>query len=449
MEMESNLLDMLLNVSSSDPDEQRRSRLLIIILIGVASLTIITIFLTLFVPITEVEEGRRLITAGVIFLVSLVIILIINRFWSNALAGWLFLVLLGFVFAFGDTPEEVVSGRATYLMAIPVLMASVLLRPYSSFIIASFVGLLINVIALTAIITFNFVAPVGFFAIALVSWLSARSLEQALQDLRVTNEALEARSVELEATNVRLREENVERQRAEGELAEQARVLTRTNAELQQFAYVSTHDLREPLRKVRSYAELLERRYQGQLDEKADKYIDYIVSGATRMQVLITDLLAYLAVDNKEMSLEETDLDALLAQVLADIDMLVQENTAVITHDPLPQLEADPSQLRTLLQNLISNALKFRGEEPPQVHVGVERQEAEWLFSIADNGIGIEEQYLERIFVIFQRLHTKETYPGTGIGLAICKKVVENHNGRIWLTSTPGQGTTFYFTLPV
>ena len=444
------LLNTLLNIPSSDPDEQRRARLLNVLLLGVGCLNLIAVLLTIILITPENRQASiLLIVVGSIFLIGLIITFIINRFWSNTVAGWLFLGLLGFAFAFGDAPEEVVLGRQLYLFTIPILMASVLLRPFSSFIMASLVGLLVNFIALNASLPLNFVDPIGFFAIALVSWLAARSLEQALRDLRVTNEVLEARSAELEVTNVRLREENAERRRAERELAEQARVLSRTNAELQQFAYVSTHDLREPLRKVRSYAELLERRYQGQLDEKADKYIDYVVSGATRMQVLITDLLAYLAVDNKEMFLEETDLNVLLAQVLTDIDMLVQENTAVITHDPLPQLEVDPSQLRTLLQNLISNALKFHGEEPPQVHVGVERQGDEWLFSVADNGIGIEEQYLERIFVIFQRLHTKETYPGTGIGLAICKKVVENHNGRIWLTSTPGQGTTFYFTLPV
>ncbi len=443
-------INALLDVPTLDSDGQRRARLLNILLLGMGGLTLLAILLAvIFMSPETQQENTRLIKVGVIFLGGVTIIYLTNRYGLNQLAGWVFLSLLTLSIAYSDVPEEVIFGRVLYLFAIPVLMASVLIRPHSGFLMAILTGALINFIALTASSPFNFVAPIGFLAVALVSWLSARSLEQALQDLRVTNETLEARSVELEATNVRLREENAERQRAEGELAEQARVLTRTNAELQQFAYVSTHDLREPLRKVRSYAELLDRRYQGQLDEKADRYIDYIVSGATRMQVLITDLLAYLAVDNKEMFLEETDLDALLAQVLTDIDMLVQENTAVITHDPLPKLEVDPSQLRTLLQNLLSNALKFRGEEPPQVHVGVERQEDEWLFSVADNGIGIEAQYLERIFIIFQRLHTKEAYPGTGIGLAICKKVVENHNGRIWLTSTPGQGTTFYFTLPV
>ncbi len=335
------------------------------------------------------------------------------------------------------------------MFTLPVLMASVLLRPYSSFIMAGVIGILINIIALVELSTFNFVAPIGFFAIALVAWLSSRSLEQALRDLRMVNVELEARSIEIEKTNTLLRQEIVERTRAEETLQQQTHVLARTNRELQQFAYVATHDLREPLRKVRSYTELLERRYQGQLDERADKYINYIVGGATRMQTLITDLLAYLKVGDEELSLQSADLNQIVDNVLHDLDMMVQENSAVITYDPLPTVQADSSQMTHLLQNLLSNAIKFRSEETPTVHISVERQNGEWLFAVADNGIGLEAEFAERVFVIFQRLHTKEEYPGTGIGLAISKKVVENHNGRIWLESQPNEGTTFYFTLPV
>jgi light-regulated signal transduction histidine kinase (bacteriophytochrome) len=201
---------------------------------------------------------------------------------------------------------------------------------------------------------------------------------------------------------------------------------------------------------VRVYAELLEQRYQGQLDDKADKYLQYVVSGATRIQALITDLLAYLgAGSSSDVSFQATDLNEVLDRVLNDLELLVKENAAVITHDPLPVIQADPVQMNHLLQNLLTNAIKFRRDEPPAVHISAGGQDGQWLFSVTDNGVGIEAQYLERIFVIFQRLQSQEVTPGTGIGLAICKKIVENHNGRIWAESTPGQGSTFYFTLPV
>ena len=320
-----NFIKKLLTISSTDPDQKRRSQLLNILLLGISGLAILTIMLTIFVPFEEVQEGTRLITAGTGFLASLIVIFVINRNGFNQLAGWLFVVLLTLAFAFGDTPEEVVFGRVLYLFTIPILISSVVIHSYSSFPTAILIGILINFIAINGLSRFNFVAPLGLLTVALVSWLAARSLEQALQDLRVTNEALEVRSAELEATNMRLREENAERRRAEEGLAEQARLLRRTNAELQQFAYVSTHDLREPLRKVRTYSELLERRYQGQLDERANKYIHYVVTGATQMQVLITDLLAYLSVGKKDMVCQATNMNEVLAKVLQNLAREVEE----------------------------------------------------------------------------------------------------------------------------
>ena len=440
----------LLEVSTTDPNERRRARLLNILLLGIGFLTLLAILLTIiFISPESQQDSIRLLIITACFLIGLIIAFALNQYGFGQSASWLLLGLLTIAFVFSDIPEEVVFGRVLYLFTLPILMASVLIRPYSSFIMAISIGVLLNGVALIELAQFNFVAPIGFMAVALVSWLSARSLEEALADLQELNQQLEKHSDELEKTNKLLRQENMERKRAETELAEQAKVLRRTNAELQQFAYISTHDLREPLRKVRSYTELLERRYQGQLDEKADKYINYIVSGATRMQTLITDLLAYLKVGDDKLSFQLIDLNQILTNVLNDLDILIQENTAVITHDSLPTVEADPTQMTHLLQNLLSNAIKFRRDEPPAIHIGAERQNGEWLFAVSDNGIGLEEQFAERIFVIFQRLYTKERYPGTGIGLAICKKVIENHNGRIWLESQPGQGTTFYFTLPV
>ena len=446
--MKLEFIDKLLDAYATNPDAQRRARLLNILLLGIFGLAFLTVLLTMIIPFEEVQEGNRLVIAGTAFLVGLIVVFIINWYGLNQVASWLFLGLLTTVFVFSDTPEEVVFGRVLYLFTIPTLMASVLIRPYSSFVVAGLIGLLINVIAFSELSTFNFVAPFGFLAVALVSWLSARSLEQALGNLRATNAVLEAQSAELTRTNVRLQQEIVEHERTGAALAQQARSLARSNEELQQFAYVASHDLREPLRKVRSYTELLQRRYEGQLDAKADKYITYIVDGATRMQTLVTDLLTYSRVGKEALSLVATDLNVVLNRILVDLEETIQESGTIVTHDPLPTVAADSSQMVQLLQNLLTNAIKFCRQETPRVHFTAERKDDVWVFAVEDNGIGIEPQYIERIFIIFQRLHTIREYPGTGIGLSICKKIVENHNGRIWVESKFGQGTTFYFTLP-
>jgi signal transduction histidine kinase len=232
-------------------------------------------------------------------------------------------------------------------------------------------------------------------------------------------------------------------------LEESIAELARSNADLQQFAYVASHDLKEPLRMVASYTQLLARRYKGKLDSDADEFIRYAVDGANRMQWLINDLLAYSRVTSQEQVFEEVDCTKVLEEVMSNLQLSIEESQAVVTHDPLPTVMADGGQLGQLFQNLIANAITFHGEEPPAVHVSAERMANEWLFSVRDNGVGLDPQYAERIFVIFQRLHDREEYPGTGIGLAICKKVVERHGGRIWVVSQVGQGATFYFTLPI
>jgi PAS domain S-box-containing protein len=230
-----------------------------------------------------------------------------------------------------------------------------------------------------------------------------------------------------------------DRVRGEEELAARTEELERSNAELEQFAYVASHDLQEPLRMVASYTQLLARRYRGKLDEDAEEFIGYAVDGVTRMQALINDLLAYSRVGTRGGAFEPVDTGAVLDRVLASLGPAMEDAGATVTHDP--------GQLGQLLQNLVGNAVKFRGEAPPRVHVSAERGEGEWTFSVADNGIGIDPEYAERIFVIFQRLHTRGEYPGTGIGLAICKKIVERHGGRIWFEPAPGGGTVFRFTL--
>ena len=237
--------------------------------------------------------------------------------------------------------------------------------------------------------------------------------------------------------------------RAEDELKKIAEKLTRSNTELEQFAYVASHDLQEPLRMVASYVQLLARRYKGRLDAEADDFIEYAVDGANRMQRLINDLLAYSRVSTRGRDFKPTNCETVFDQVLDNLQMAVEESNAIVTHDPLPTVMADDVQLVQLFQNLISNAIKFHGEQPSRVHVSTEQKENEWIFSVRDNGIGIEPEYFDRIFIIFQRLHSKREYSGTGIGLSICKKIVERHGGGIWVESQFGKGATFYFTIPM
>jgi PAS domain S-box-containing protein len=227
-----------------------------------------------------------------------------------------------------------------------------------------------------------------------------------------------------------------------------AEELARSNVELQQFAYVVSHDLQEPLRMVVSYCQLLQRRYQDKLDSDADEFMAYIVDGASWMQRLINDLLAYSRVETHGKPFEPTDCSAILSRALANLKVAVKESSAVVTHSALPQVVADATQLTQLFQNLIGNAIKFHGgQEPPCIHVSAEHKGAEWVFGVRDNGIGIDPQHAERIFLVFQRLHSRRKYGGTGIGLAICKRVVERHGGRIWVESEPGKGSTFYFSI--
>jgi PAS domain S-box-containing protein len=238
------------------------------------------------------------------------------------------------------------------------------------------------------------------------------------------------------------------RARAEKRLEHYAAELERSNRELEQFAYVASHDLQEPLRMVTSYLQLLERRYRGKLDKAADDFITYAVDGATRMHGLIADLLAYSRVSTHAKPFESTDCSDVLNHALSNLEVAIEESEATITFDDLPTVEVDATQLTQVFQNLIGNAIKFHQKDvPPCIHISVEHQGDEWCFSVRDNGIGIAPEHTERIFLIFQRLYTREEYPGTGIGLAVCKKIVERHGGRIWVESKPGEGSTFYFTI--
>ncbi len=234
----------------------------------------------------------------------------------------------------------------------------------------------------------------------------------------------------------------------EKQVEERTAELARSNLDLEQFAYVASHDLQEPLRAVSGCVQVLKKRYQGQLDVRADELIAHTVDGVNRMETLIKGLLAYSRVGMRGGAFEPCDSGTALGQALSNLKAAVDETAAVISHDQLPEVKADAAQLTQLFQNLVGNAIKFCGHEAPRIHVAVNRDIVHWQFSVKDNGIGIQPEYFERIFVIFQRLHARNEYPGTGIGLAICKKIVERHGGHLWVESTPGQGTTFSFTLP-
>lgn len=238
-----------------------------------------------------------------------------------------------------------------------------------------------------------------------------------------------------------------ERKKAEQELRHLLEELKRSNAELEQFAYIASHDLQEPLRMISSYTELIARRYGGKLDSDADEFIEYIVSSTTHMKTLLNDLLAYSRVGRLTEPFSLIDLGSAFDSAVMNLKTVIDENHAVITRDGLPTVFADKVQMVQVFQNLIANGVKFRGDEPPRVHVSADHDEKEWTVRVRDNGIGIDPRYYDKLFIIFKRLHSREEYPGTGIGLATCKKIVERHGGRIWAESEPGKGSTFCFTI--
>jgi signal transduction histidine kinase len=257
-----------------------------------------------------------------------------------------------------------------------------------------------------------------------------------------------------------LRKEVTIRRRAEAQLqalnvtleqrvAQRTSALERSNQDLEQFASMASHDLQEPLRMVGSYVQVLERRYKGKIDAEADKYIKYAVDGALRMQRMINGLLAYSRVTTRGDAFEDVSCEEALKGSLLNLKGAINESTAKVSHDALPSVSGDRIQLEQLFQNLIGNAIKYRSEAPPLIHVSAEKNDSEWTFSVKDNGIGIDPAYHERIFEIFERLHDEKEYPGTGIGLAVCKRIVERHGGRIWVDSQLGQGSTFRFAIPM
>jgi PAS domain S-box-containing protein len=289
----------------------------------------------------------------------------------------------------------------------------------------------------------------GVFAAARDITEQKRAEEALMRAYNELDDRVKERTAELLVANQHLEQEITRHKATADELGRKSEELARSNLELQQFAYVASHDLQEPLRAISGFTELLEKRYKGHIDEKADKYIHFIVDGTRQMDQIIHDLLAYSRVQTRAQEFGLTDTNKALDQALSNLHSSIQARGAVITQDPLPQIHADSTQITLVFQNLIGNALKFQKPgTTPRIHISAGRENDVWRFSVTDNGIGIEPRFADRIFMIFQRLHAKGEYEGTGIGLAICKRVVERHGGAIAVESEPGAGSTFSFTIP-
>jgi len=297
-----------------------------------------------------------------------------------------------------------------------------------------------------------FVITALLFMGAFIASYTGNLLKENREKLRRQNaelvQAKEAAEKARDELEQRVKERTFELVITNEQLHQKTEDLIRSNKELEQFAYVASHDLQEPLRMVTCYVQLLAQRYKDKLDQDGNEFIDFAADGATRMYQLINDLLAYSRVGTRGNPFELVDCEEVFHKSVNNLKVAVEESGAEVTHDPLPKTVADFSQLEQLFQNLIGNGIKFHGEESPRVHISARPDGDYWVFSVRDNGIGIAPEYKERIFVIFQRLHGEDKYPGTGIGLAICKKIVERHGGRIWVESEPEKGATFYFTLP-
>jgi light-regulated signal transduction histidine kinase (bacteriophytochrome) len=278
-------------------------------------------------------------------------------------------------------------------------------------------------------------------------------VRERIVELAASEKLLQSKVLEIERADVarelKVQERIIELAASEKLLHSKMLELQRSNEELQQFAYICSHDLQEPLRVVANYTQLLSKRYKGKLDDKADQFIGFAVDAAKRMQDLINDLLAYSRLQTRDAALGLVDCSQVVKMALANLEMVLMETGAIVRCESLPTVEGDKSQLLQLFQNLIGNALKFRSHEKTVVDVSVRQEGEHWLFAVHDNGIGFDMQFSDRIFLIFQRLHAKENYIGSGIGLAVCKKIVLRHGGQIWVESKPNKGATFSFTLPV
>ena len=338
-----------------------------------------------------------------------------------------------------DIAADVVQDEAAFTRALRTHPPEVVLADYN---LPNWKGME----ALKVLLSEGLDIPMILVSGALGDVTAVECIKQGATDYVLKDEL--ARLPEVIRRALREKNERSLRHQAEEDLARKIDELARSNADLEQFAYVASHDLQEPLRMVTAYTQLLSERYHGQLDESAAKFLGYASEGAQRMQVLIQDLLAFSRVGRNSAACGSVDCNAVMADVLLTLASAILESGAVVTHAGLPAVWGVRTQMAQVFQNLIGNAIKFRGKEPPVVSVRAEKQGQSWLFTVSDNGIGIAPEHVESIFVVFQRLHARTEYPGNGIGLAICKKIIERYGGKIWVESQPGQGSAFKFTLP-
>ncbi|HEX2961166.1 MAG TPA: MEDS domain-containing protein [Ignavibacteriales bacterium] len=293
---------------------------------------------------------------------------------------------------------------------------------------------------------YKYVPPEEYLSPDAASAEIDRTLVQILE-IEKREESLLEKNIELQVINQKLNAEIEMRKQTEDLLLKTLRELERSNSELEQFAYVASHDLQEPIRMISVYTRMLERQLEGKLDPRSQQCLFFLSDGSKRMHALVQDLLAYSRLTSAKEPFVPTDMNSVLAEVMLDLQVAITDYNAEIEIGEMPRITADPTQMRQLFQNLIQNAIKFKSDADPFIQICCERNDTEWHFSIKDNGIGISPEYNDRVFVIFQRLHEKEKYPGTGIGLSVCKKIVERHGGRIWIESKEGSGSTFHFTI--
>lgn len=355
---------------------------------------------------------------------SISILVVLIAFWSY----WLMTAWFG-------------PGLPTYILFYPAVIIVALLAGFGPGILATLLAVIIaGVWILLPIGQFTIEEPINMVG-AVLFGIMGILISSAVELFR---RKVAERTARIEETYNKLKNN-------ESKLKETVKELKRSNDELRQFTYITSHDLQEPLRSIASYAQLIERRYKGQLDPDADEFIDFMVSGTIILKQQIQGLLNYSRID-KQDNFEPSNMEEVLNLAIFNLNALIKENSAVITHDKLPVVTADKKQIIQVFQNLIGNAIKFKKEtELPKIHISayLDENNQEYVFSISDNGIGIEEQYTDRIFEVFKRLHTIDEYQGTGIGLAIVKRIIEHHGGHIWVESELGEGSTFYFTIPI
>jgi len=441
-------LSRLLNVPSTDPDDARRRKLLNILLAGIAALAIFILLATVIAEFVGVEREQLTSLYGGVFamLAGVAGIFVINRRWSGSVASSIFLLLLTFITAFTDKPQQVVDGRTLFVFAIPILMASILLRPYASFIMAGLIGLLLAGIALSVQLVPNLIATIAFFAFALVSWLAARSLERALEELRTINRELDQR---VEERTRDLAEANEQLQEANDRLKELDRLKSR-------FLSMVSHDLRTPLSAILGFAEMLEAGIYGSLAEEQQGAVERIIANAGRQLSLINDLLDQARIEAGELSLEIQSFVVadLIDDLVAGVSTLAQSKGLELAYhidDDVPAtLSGDPQRLYQILSNLVGNAIKFTEEGTVQVHV-YRPDEDHWALQVSDTGPGIPEEAQAYIFDPFRQVDGSITreHGGVGLGLSIVRQLTTLMKGQITLKSEVGRGSTFTVVLPL